>query len=54
MLSRGFDGDIRILRPLHLRLPEVLFTAGWSAFFILARTVNLPELLGSLVLEIGR
>lgn len=54
MLSRGFDGDIRILRPMRIRTPEVLFTAGWSTFFIAARTVRLPELLGSLVLEIGR
>ncbi|MFO7983504.1 MAG: cobalt ECF transporter T component CbiQ [Desulfuromonadales bacterium] len=54
MLSRGFDGEIRIFRPGHIGMPEVLFTAGWSAFFILARTANLPDMLGRFALEIAR
>ena len=54
MLSRGFDGEIRVFRPRHIGMPDVLFTAGWSAFFILARTANLPDLLGRFALEIVR
>lgn len=54
MLSRGFTGDIRVLRPQHIGAPEVLFTLGWSAFFVLARNVNLPQLLGRMLLEIGQ
>lgn len=47
MLSRGFDGEIRLMTPLRLGRAEILFTAGWSAAFILLRIVNLPALLGA-------
>lgn len=52
MLSRGFDGEIRLLRPLHIGRAEVFFTLGWSAAFVVMRLYNLPQLLGSLVMEL--
>jgi cobalt/nickel transport system permease protein len=54
MLCRGFDGEIRMLRPLHIGRLEVLFTLGWSAFFLLLRFVNLPQLLGDFLTELIR
>ncbi|OHB32859.1 MAG: cobalt ECF transporter T component CbiQ [Desulfuromonadaceae bacterium GWC2_58_13] len=54
MLCRGFDGEIRMLRPLHIGRREVLFTLGWSALFLLLRFVNLPQLLGGFLTELIR
>jgi cobalt/nickel transport system permease protein len=54
MLCRGFDGEIRMLRPLHIGRNEVLFTLGWSAFFLLLRLVNLPQLLGDFLTGLFR
>jgi cobalt/nickel transport system permease protein len=49
MLSRGFDGEIRVLRPLQIALPDVLFTLGWLAAFAVMRNYNLPQLFGALL-----
>jgi cobalt/nickel transport system permease protein len=49
MLSRGFDGEIRLLRPLHLRALDAGFFLGWSALFVLLRVYNLPYLMGNAV-----
>lgn len=46
MLCRGFDGEVRLLRPLRLRLPDAAFAAGWCAFFLVVRSWNVPRLLG--------
>ena len=54
MLCRGFDGDIRILRPSRIGPPEIVFTLGWSAAFVLMRFTNLPHLLGGLLTEFAR
>lgn len=50
MLCRGFDGEFHLSRPLRARPADVLFTLGWIAFFILARSCDLPNLLGRAVL----
>lgn len=48
MCCRGFDGRVRTLESLHLRIGDVLFVAGWLAFFVLLRVFNLAGLLGAL------
>ncbi len=45
MLSRGFDGKIRLLRPLKLRGRDLAFLLGWSGLFVLMRWQNIPHLL---------
>jgi len=52
MLSRGFDGEIRLLRPLHLHARGVGFFLGWSGFFVLLRTYNVSQLSGAWVMEL--
>jgi cobalt/nickel transport system permease protein len=47
MLARGFDGEARVLRPSSFGWRELLFVAGWSAFFLAARRWNLPQFLVS-------
>jgi cobalt/nickel transport system permease protein len=47
MLSRGFDGKIRLARALHWRRQDTAFLLGWSTLFILMRCYNIPHLLGS-------
>jgi len=49
MLARGFDGEIRVLRPARFRLSDLAFVCGWAAFFAAARFWNLAGLLGSLL-----
>lgn len=49
MKSRGFDGSVRVARPLHVKPGDLLFTLGWSALFVLLRVVNVPLVLGRLV-----
>jgi cobalt/nickel transport system permease protein len=51
MCCRGFDGEIRILKPLRFGPMEIGFTVGWSALFILMRVYNVPTLMGSVIME---
>lgn len=48
MLSRGFDGRIRLRHTLQLKGRDLAFLLGWSAFFVFLRAYNLPEWLGRL------
>lgn len=52
MLSRGFDGEVRVLRPLRISLPDVIFTLGWLAAFAVMRSYNLPQLLGAMLTQV--
>ena len=54
MLCRGFAGDIRMSRPLRIGRREILFTLGWTAFFLVLRLVNLPLLAGEFLTELVR
>lgn len=46
MRSRGFDGEVRLLRPLSFKIAtDGLFILVWGGFFLMCRFVNLPELL---------
>jgi cobalt/nickel transport system permease protein len=49
MLCRGFDGEVRMTRRLHIGAPEVVFAGGWCSVFLLFRSYNLPQSLGLLV-----
>lgn len=49
MLCRGFDGEVRMIRQLHIGVPEILFVGGWVSILLLFRSYNLPQLLGLLV-----
>lgn len=49
MLSRGFDGEVRLLRESRFGGREALFTLAWSALFLTFRFVHLPRLLGALL-----
>jgi cobalt/nickel transport system permease protein len=47
MLARGFDGEVRLLRPATFGWREALFVAGWSLYFLAVRQ-------GDLALRLGR
>ena len=49
MCCRGFDGQVRIMKPLKFGLLEIGFTCGWSALFILMRFYNIPTVLGGAI-----
>lgn len=48
MVARGFDGEVRVLRPSSFRLADALFVIGWLSFFLVARVWNLAALVGNL------
>ncbi len=50
MWCRGFDGNIRVMRPLSFGRTEYIFMAGWISLFIVWRLINLPFWLGTTVL----
>jgi len=49
MCCRGFDGHIRISRPMIFGYREIRFTFSWSLFFVLARCYHLPMKIGSVI-----
>ena len=52
MVSRGFDGEIRVLRRSSFRWTDVGFVCGWRAFFTVARVWNLAAEMGLLLTRI--
>lgn len=46
MLSRGFDGIIRLPRPLAFRSADAAFVLGWALFFGVVRWCDLPRAIG--------
>jgi cobalt/nickel transport system permease protein len=51
MWCRGFDGTIRIMKPLSMGRRELLFIFGWVALFVLFRLVNVPLYLEGVIVE---
>ena len=51
MVSRGFDGQVRVLRPTQMRFQDLTFLFGWILFFVIARYWNLSALLGELLFK---
>jgi cobalt/nickel transport system permease protein len=52
MFCRGFDGEIRLIRPLQIGKTDLIYLIGWSAFFVLLRFYNIPQFLGKLITEL--
>jgi len=52
MISRGFDGEVRVMGSTATCWKDVVFVAGWSAFFVAARVWNLSEIVGGVVSRI--
>ena len=48
MCCRGFSGEIRSLRELRIRGPEIVFALGWAGAFAVFRLVNVPRWVGAL------
>jgi len=49
MLSRGFRGDIPVLKRSSIRTADILFTVSMSVFILLCRFYSLPDILGRLL-----
>lgn len=46
MRSRGFDGEVRLLRTERVSLSGIVFLTGWCGYFLLIRCGNIPYHLG--------
>jgi cobalt/nickel transport system permease protein len=53
MQLRGFDGEYRAGGPKEVRAADLAFVGIWLAFFACARFIDIPLLLGSLVVKIS-
>jgi cobalt/nickel transport system permease protein len=47
MLSRGFRGEIRVLRRLHLRYFDIVFATGSITMFYILRNYDVVDLIGA-------
>jgi cobalt/nickel transport system permease protein len=54
MLSRAFTGEIRISRPTGFGGREIVFLLISCSAFVTFRLINLTDLLGRIILEIGQ
>jgi cobalt/nickel transport system permease protein len=53
MVSRGFDGEIRIMKTMRMRPADYSYILLWCMFFFLCRIYNLPQALGNLIIRIA-
>lgn len=51
MLSRGFDGQIRVARPFKIRRPDLVFFFTWLSVFLFMRFYPIPEMLSQAVMK---
>lgn len=49
MLSRGFDGEIRLLKELRMNTASWLYMIIWCVLFILMRNFNIPVIIGNFI-----
>lgn len=54
MLCRGFTGEIRVTAGNSFDLKDAAYTLAWLGYFATARIFDLPGLLGSLLMGVGR
>lgn len=54
MLCRGFTGEFRLRRQERMAFKDILYILGWACFFVIARLYNIPQLLGSMLMGVGR
>lgn len=50
MLSRGFDGRFHTSRSTSFGRRELLFVLAWGIILILLRSINLPRLIGTIIM----
>jgi len=53
-LSRGFRGEIRVLRSLRLRPFDIVFAAGSITMFYLLRNYDIVDLMGAALARVLR
>lgn len=54
MCCRGFNGEVKLSQEQPLRLRDCFYFLGWSLFFLSARYLNIPDLLGQFLMGVGK
>jgi len=49
MRMRGFDGEYNTGKKIRFRLADVFYIVFWLGFFVTARLINIPQVLGQAV-----
>lgn len=50
MLCRGFTGEIPLIRHVSITKRDIFYVIVWLVFFLIARFINIPQWLGTLLL----
>lgn len=53
MVSRGWEGEVRVLQPTRICWKDATFVGGWTLFFLVTRFWNLSEAVGLLAERSG-
>jgi cobalt/nickel transport system permease protein len=53
MLSRGFTGEFPLRRPFRMGPADIAFMLAWCSLFLFLSMVNLPRVIGNLLLGAG-
>jgi cobalt/nickel transport system permease protein len=54
MRCRGFEGEIRVIRPLKISARDIAFLLGWTSLFVVMRIYDVPQWMGHLTGELTR
>ncbi|WP_366922608.1 cobalt ECF transporter T component CbiQ [Metallumcola ferriviriculae] len=54
MCCRGFTGAYYVGKEQRIAAVDILYVVGWSFYFVLVRSYDVPALLGSLIMGVGR
>lgn len=52
MRCRGFDGYVRLIRPMKIGHADLYFVIGWAALFIFCRSNNVSFIMGRFIMGI--
>ena len=54
MCCRGFKGEYNVGREIGIQFKDFLYFSGWSVYFLIIRYFNISELIGSLMIGVGK
>ena len=49
MMSRGFDGEIRLMKGLKMNTASCLYMIVWCSLFIIMHNLNIPVIMGNFI-----
>ncbi|MBZ4688082.1 MAG: cobalt/nickel transport system permease protein [Clostridia bacterium] len=54
MCCRGFAGEYNVGREKGMGIGDIVYFVGWSLYFVIIRYFNIPAMIGSLMMGVGK